>query len=198
MLVNAKLEIPEEMIPALLDGTNRISEAVIRNNQSARFVDFVDLSISEDSFDNSSDPDRSLATMIVLGSVTTFLFGGLAYLYTKRKKKKTTIPIPACIIRFRDDLRIYLNDAQMGDIKVDSINNLLSDLGEIEATQHEDVSIDISTEEIRSLLNQIFEFTKALANEYEHPFAESEGPTGNNLSSFREYLLVQRDIVNAV
>ena len=110
------------------------------------------------------------------------------------------VEIPGCVIRFQNLFRAYLKEAQKGDLSVNTINSLLETLDEVEATQNGTVTIDFSTEELTTLLMQIYEYTNKLAAATSVSAESLSAPTRNsegNLLSLKQYLHLQKQIIES-
>ena len=194
MLVPVKLDLPEEYLGNISDGSYSITEAVIRNNQTGRFVEFTDIIPDNDESVGGTGFVKSNAALLGIGA--TILVGGLIYLFVRQKNDKSKAQVPECVNRFKEDLKIYLTAAKAGEINEDSIDRLLSDLDEIEATKDTSITIDLSTKEMSALLEHICAYTMKMAEANGYTVKSMDINKDNNLICFKKYLKIQKEIIS--
>ena len=200
MQVPVKLDIPEEYVADYLNGTLEIAKAVVRNTKDGRIKKHIDLFQDTDVAENAKDALQNKNVLIGLGVAATIVIGGVITIAVKKSRAKSKVKLPECVMRFQEKFREYLKEAKDGYLNIDTINDLLSVLEEVEETQGSEVTIDFSTDELRTLLQQIFEYTNQLAEATGTNAENLIRPTDDsksNLLNLRDYLVLQKKIVES-
>ena len=200
MQVPVKLDIPEEYVADYLNGTLEIAKAVVRNTKDGRIKKHIDLFQDTDVAENAKDALQNKNVLIGLGVAATIVIGGVITIAVKKSRAKSKVQLPECVMRFQEKFREYLKEAKDGYLNIDTINDLLSVLEEVEETQGSEVTIDFSTDELRTLLQQIFEYTNQLAEATGTNAENLIMPTDDsksNLLNLRDYLVLQKKIVES-
>ena len=200
MLVPVQLDIPAEYVDGFLDGSLMITKAVVRAAKDGKIQKHIDLlpTVKNEAVQLLSNKKVRLAVGL---TAAVIVVGGLITIIVKKANEKSDVEIPGCVIRFQNLFRTYLKEAQKGDLSVNTINSLLETLDEVEATQNGTVTIDFSTEELTTLLMQIYEYTNKLAAatsiSSESIFAPTHNSNGN-LLSLKQCLRLQKRIIESV
>ena len=200
MQVPVKLDIPEEYVADYLNGTLEIAKAVVRNTKDGRIKKHIDLFQDTDVAENAKDALQNKNVLIGLGVAATIVIDGAITIAVKKSRAKSKVKLPECVMRFQEKFREYLKEAKDGYLNIDTINDLLSVLEEVEETQCSEVTIDFSTDELRTLLQQIFEYTNQLAEATGTNAENLIMPTDDsksNLLNLRDYLVLQKKIVES-
>lgn len=200
MLVPVQLDIPAEYVDGFLDGSLVITKAVVRAAKDGKIQKHIDLlpAVKNEAVQLLSNKKVRLAVGL---TTAVIVVGGLITIIVKKANEKSDVEIPESVIRFQDLFRTYLKEAKKGDLNVDTINSLLVTLDEVESTQNGTVTIDFSTEELTSLLMQIYEYTNKLAAATSVSTESISAPThnsGGNLLSLKQYLRLQKQIIESV
>lgn len=199
MLVPVQLDIPAEYVDGFLDGSLMITKAVVRAAKDGKIQKHIDLlpTVKNEAVQLLSNKKVRLVVGI---TTAVIVVGGLITGIVKKANEKSDVEIPECVIRFQNLFRAYLKEAQKGDLSVETINSLLETLDEVEATQNRTVTIDFSTEELTTLLMQIYEYTNKLAAATSVSAESLSAPTHNsedNLLSLKQYLHLQKQIIES-
>ena len=199
MEVPVKLEIPDELVGGFLSGSVEIAKAVVRDNSNGRIIKHIPLNNDMDLADQAREALKNKGVLAGAGvALTVLVVGGVAFFISSRKKKKAKEQAPECVMRFNEKFRVYLEEAKSGELNVETIDNLLAELDEIEANQGTDVKIDFSTGELKTMLTQIFKFTQELAEAKNTSASDLNSPSDDsesNIVYLRDYLLLQKKIV---
>ena len=200
MLVPVQLDIPAEYVDGFLDGSLVITKAVVRAAKDGKIQKHIDLlpAVKNDAVQLLSNKKVRLAVGL---TAAVIVVGGLITIIVKKTNEKSDVEIPESVIRFQDLFRAYLKEARKGNLNVDTINSLLETLDEVEATQNGTVTIDFSTDELTTLLMQIYEYTNKLAAATSVNAESLSAPThnsGGNLLSLKQYLRLQKQIIESV
>ena len=135
-----------------------------------------------------------LGIVVVGGGITIRVIGK-----NKKKKQLAALEIAKCIEDYNTSLCIYLDAIRNRNLDINIINSLISNLDKIKEN-HDigKISIDFSTEQLDTLLNLVFYYTKELA---EANFVELDKITDsvsasadNSIIGLRHYLEIQRQI----
>lgn len=71
---------------------------------------------------------------------------------------------PYEVVKFREDLKVYLNAVRKGALTMEIITDVMARLGDLKMhSDSEKISIVLSTDELDVLVNLMFEYTKKLA-----------------------------------
>ena len=202
MIVPVKLCIPKEYVKDIASGAIDISKAVLRDVDSGKIIKHVDLIV--DNKDTVKEVTKSVGmkkmgiTGLVVGGIVLAGFG--VYKVVEKFNKDKEVKMPKCITEFHEKLNKYLEEASKGILNVDSIDDVLKAIDEVESLKKPDVKIDFSTKEVRELLNSVYKFTIKLNKEYKNNKIKFKGPSKNskdNIVCLKDYLEYQRGLVNA-
>jgi len=194
------LDIPAEYVDGFLDGSLVITKAVVRAAKDGKIQKHIDLlpAVKDEAVQVLSNKKVRIAFGL---TAALLLVGGIITVVVKKHNEASDVDIPDNVIRFQKLFRTYLRDARNGDLNLDTINDLLDSLDEIETTQTGAITIDFSTEELTTLLNQIYEYTKDLATATSTSVSDISAPTqnsGGNILSLKQYLRLQKRIIESV
>lgn len=200
MQVPVQLDIPAEYVDGFLDGSLVITKAVVRAAKDGKIQKHIDLlpAVKDEAVQVLSNKKVRIAFGL---TAALLLVGGIITVVVKKHNEASDVDIPDNVIRFQKLFRTYLRDARNGDLNLDTINDLLDSLDEIETTQTGAITIDFSTEELTILLNQIYEYTKDLATATSTSVSDISAPTqnsGGNILSLKQYLRLQKRIIESV
>ena len=135
---------------------------------------------------------------LVVGSIALVGFG--VYKIVKNFNKDKEIKMPKSITEFHKKLNKYLEEANKGILNVDSIDDVLKAIDEIERLKDPNIKIDFSTKEVRDLLNSVYKFTTKLNKEDKHNKIKFKAPSKNskdNVVCLKDYLKYQKELVIA-
>ena len=183
MIVPVKLDIPKEYVKDVTSGAIDISKAVLRDVNSGKIVKHADLLV-----DNKDTAKEVIENV----GVKNLGIAGLVETFNKDKK----IKMPRCITEFHKKLNIYLEEANKGILNVNSIDDVLKAIDEIERLKDPNIKIDFSTKEVRELLNSVYKFTTKLNKEDKNNKIKFKAPSKNRKDKvvfLQEYLKSQRD-----
>lgn len=199
MIVPVNLDIPEEYVKDIANGTLSASKAVLRNRKNGKIVKHIDL------IGNSRETEKSLVndsgiknlgiTGLVIGGVV--LIGFRIYeVVNKFNKNKNT---PKCIKEFNQYFNEYLEEANRGEINAEKINKVLFSLDEVEKIDNPNIKIDFSTQEVRKILKSIYKFTKKInqkTQNYKIKFKKPSKNSSDNIIYLKDYLNYQKNVAN--
>lgn len=202
MIVPVKLDIPKEYVKDVTSGAIDISKAVLRDVNSGKIVKHADLLVdnkdtAKEVIENVGVKNLGIAGLVV-GSITLVGFGVYKIVETFNKDKK--IKMPRCITEFHKKLNIYLEEANKGILNVNSIDDVLKAIDEIERLKDPNIKIDFSTKEVRELLNSVYKFTTKLNKEDKNNKIKFKAPSKNskdNVVFLKDYLKYQRELAIA-
>lgn len=202
MIVSAKLDIPKEYVKDVTSGAIDISKAVLRDVDSGKIVKHAKLFV--DNGDTAEEVVESVGMKnlgiagLVVGSVALVGFG--VYKVVKNFNKDKEINMPKSITEFHNKLNKYLEEANKGILNVNSIDDVLKAIDEIERLKDQSIKIDFSTKEVRNLLNSIYKFTAKLNKNDKHNKIKFKAPSKNskdNVVCLKDYLKYQKELAIA-
>lgn len=137
--------------------------------------------------------------------VVTVVVGGIVFYAIKssKNKKSAKTKMPKCVVDFNNSLFAYLEAVREGNLDMDAITGLISDLDEIKKNQDSgNINIDFSTEQLNTLINLIFDYTRKLAEANSVKLSGLEEPVSasvdNIIVNLQHYLKVQKQIFEKV
>lgn len=203
MKIPVKLDIPSKYVKDIASGAIDISKAVLRNNDNGRIVKYADLcydnkETAKDIVENIGIKNLGIVGLVV-GGVALIGFGIYKVVNVFNKDKK--IELPKCIKEFHKKLNKYLEEANKGILNVDSIDNLLKAIDEIEKLNDSNIKIDFSTQEVKELLNSIYKFTTKLNKQDKNNKIKFKAPSNSskdNIIYLKDYLEYQKNLAVAM
>lgn len=205
-IIQVPMEVSEATYAGLLVGVYERTGGVVRNH--GKIIEHLkDTRISEQDYKSGG---LSIAKafkkhkyiVIGLGVVTV---GGIMFyaIKTSKNKKNTKPKMPKCVVDFNNSLFTYLEAVRNGNLDMDNITGLISDLDEIKKSHDSGkINIDFSIEQLNTLINLIFDYTRKLAEANSVELNELEEPVfvsaDNTISNLHCYLEVQKQIFENV
>lgn len=125
--------------------------------------------------------------------------GGALTAYAVKKKKENEYKknSPECVIDFEKSLKAYLKAVRKGKLDEKTIDRLMADLEAIkEADVEENISLELSTSELKQLVNMIYDYTKKLAKVNDIKLERFKQCSSNSIDNLHAYLEVQKRIFN--
>lgn len=202
MIVPVKLDIPKEYVKDIASGAIEISKAVLRDVDSGKIVKHANLFI--DNNNTAKEVVKSVGmknlgmARLVVGSIALVGFG--VYKIIKVFNKDKEVKMPKSITEFHKKLNKYLEEANKGILNVDSIDDVLKAIDEIERIKDPNIKIDFSTKEVRDLLNSVYKFTTKLNKEDKNNKIKFKVPSKNskdNVVCLKDYLKYQKELAIA-
>lgn len=197
MIVPVKLRIPKEYEKDIASGAIDISKAVLRDVNSGKIIKHTDLFVENKDALKTVDVKRLGKTGAIIGGIALVGFG--VYKLIEKFNKDKEPQMPKCITKFHEKLNIYLDDASKGELNIESIENLLKAMEEVEKIKDPNVKIDFSTQEVRELLNSIYKFTTKLNKKDKNNKIKFKEPSKNskdNIVCLKNYLTYQKELIS--
>lgn len=202
MIVPVKLDIPKEYVKDIASGAIDISKAVLRDVDSGKIVKHADLFMDNKKTTKEVVKGVGVKNLgmagLAIGSIALVGFG--VYKIIKIFNKDEEIKMPKCITEFYKKLNKYLEEANKGILNVDSIEDVLKAIDEIERIKDPNIKIDFSTKEVRDLLNSVYKFTTKLNKEDKNNKIKFKVPSKNskgNVVCLKDYLKYQKELAIA-
>lgn len=199
-VVQEAFDIPADIMTKLLNGEYRRVGGVVRyaigpkKGQIVKHLDPVNLKTAGQA-KNLGMKVLQLAKNnkrgFVIGSaiVGIVIVGG--YIYYKVKIREQLV-----LKQFRKALQTYIAEVRKGDLELGTINTMMSSLDELK--KHEDYEkfkIVLSTEDLDTLVNRIYDYTIHLAGDNKVQLAEEEQSwLDDPILNLQNYLKVQKQI----
>lgn len=199
-IVQEAFDIPADIMTKLLTGEYRRIGGVVRyaigpkKGQIVKHLDPVDLKAVEQAQGFEAKAlqfAKNNKKGLFIGAAITGVAATGGYIYYKLKTRE-----PAVITDFQSKLRIYIDEIRNGNLKLDTIIDLMAALDVLK--QHKDYekySIALSTDDLDVLVNRIYDYTIKLAENNDVELAEKErSHSDNSILNLQNYLKVQKRI----
>lgn len=199
-VVQEAFDIPADIMTKLLTGEYRRIGGVVRyaigpkKGQIVKHLDPIDLKVAEQAQGFGAKAlqfAKNNKKGLFVGAAITVVAAAGGYIYYKLKTRE-----PAVITDFRFKLRIYIDEIRNGNLKLDTINDLMAALDVLK--QHKDYekySIALSTDDLDVLVNRIYNYTIKLAEDNDVELTEKEhSHSDNSILSLQNYLKAQKRI----
>ncbi len=199
-IVQEAFDIPADIMTKLLTGEYRRIGGVVRyaigphKGQIVKHLDPVDLKVAE-----QAQGIGAKALQLAKNNKKGLIIGGViagaaavgGYIYYKVKTHE-----PAVVAQFRTALRAYIAEIRKGNLDLDTINKLMMALDELKKHKdYEKFKIVLSTEDLDTLVNRIYDYTIRLAENNKVELTEEErSQTDNSILNLQNYLKTQKRI----
>lgn len=199
-IVQEAFDIPADIMTKLLTGEYRRIGGVVRyaigpnKGQIVKHLDPVDLKVAEQAQGIGAKAlqfaKNNKKGLIIGGAIAGAAAAG-GFIYYKVKTHE-----PAVVVKFRTALRAYIAEIRKGNLELETINTLMSALDELkEHKDYEKFKITLSTEDLDTLVNRIYEYTVRLAENNKMQLTEAErSQTDNSILNLQNYLKTQKRI----
>lgn len=116
-----------------------------------------------------------------------------AYAVKKKKENEYKKNSPECVLKFEKSLKAYLKAVRKGTLDEKTIDKLMADLEAIkEADAEEKISLELSTVELKQLVNMIYDYTRKLAKVNDVKLERFKQHSPNSIDNLHAYLEVQK------
>ena len=143
-------------------------------------------------------PVAAVVTGVVVGTATA---GGIAYIKFKAKKKQTEgeIELPECVKDFNNAFSAYLDEVRAGTLKESTLDTLIEELNQMkERIGSSESEIVVSAEQLDTLMNIVFDYTRQLAKANSYKIVKLRKPepdsTEEAIDGLQECLAIQKQI----
>lgn len=199
-IVQEAFDIPADIMTKILTGEYRRTGGIVRyavgpkKGQIVKHLDPVDLKAAEQAKDIGVQVMKFAKNNkkgLIIGSVIAGAAAAGGFIYYKVKTHE-----PAVVTKFRTALRTYIAEIRKGNLELYTIDLLMAALEDLK--QHKDYEkfkITFSTEDLDTLVNQIYEYTLKLAANNKVELTEEE-LIGSNISllNLQKCLITQKRI----
>ena len=199
-IVQEAFDIPADIMTKLLTGEYRRIGGVVRyaigpkKGQIVKHLDPVDLKVAEQAKGIGAKAlqlaKNNKKGLIIGGAIAgAAAIGGFIYYKVKTHE-------PAVVTEFWAALRTYIAEIRKGNLELDTINALMSALDELKKHKdYEKFKITLSTEDLDTLVNRIYDYTIRLAENNKVELTEEElSKTDNSILNLQNYLKTQKRI----
>ena len=199
-VVQEAFDIPADIMTKILTGEYRRIGGIVRyavgpkKGQIVKHLDPVDLKVAEQSKGIGTQmlqfAKHNKKGLVVGGALAGAAAAG-GYMYYKVKTHE-----PAVVTKFRVALRAYIAEIRKGNLEIDTIDALMSTLDDLKKHKdYEKYKITLSTEDIDTLVNRIYEYTLMLAANNKVELTEEElSRSDNSILNLQNYLRTQKRI----
>jgi len=133
-----------------------------------------------------------------IGTAAVVGAGVTAYTVAKKQEKDYKRNSPPCIIAFEKTLKNYLKAVRKGELKEKHIDELILRIDNIkELGDEEQISLNLSSKELKQLVSMIYDYTRKLAKVNDVKIAKFKQNSTDPMDDLRNYLTVQKEIFNA-
>lgn len=199
-IVQEAFDIPDNIITGLATGELRRIGGVVRyavgphKGQIVKHLKPVDIKEVEQAQSigaNILQFAKNNKKGLIIGGVITGTASAGGFIYRKLRTRE-----PAVLTDFRSALRIYINEIRTGNLKLETINELMSALNAIkDHRDYEKFKIELSTEDINVLVNIIYEYTIWFAEKNKIELTKQElNKSDNAILNLQNYLETQKRI----
>jgi len=191
--------VPPEIEAGLIKGIYKQFGGVIRNKKTGAIVKHLDeVPIKKDNALIGAVKNHPVAT-VTIGAVIAGGTAATAYAVKKKKEKEERKNTPLCVIKFEKSLKKYLKAVRKGELDENMIDRLMADLDAMkdsdEVTQ---ISLDLSTKDLKQLVNMIYDYTKKLAKANDVKLDKFKKTSPDYVDYLHSYLEVQKQIFHEV
>ena len=199
-IVQEAFDIPADIMTKILTGEYRRIGGIVRyavgpkKGQIVKHLDPVDLKAAEQAKGIGAKvlqfAKNNKKGLMIGGAIAGAAAAG-GYIYYKVKTHE-----PAVVTKFRAALRTYIAEIRKGNLELDTIDALMSALDDLKKHKdYEKFKITLSTEDLDTLVNRIYEYTLRLAANNKVELTEEErSRSDNSIMNLQKYLRTQKRI----
>ena len=143
-------------------------------------------------------PVAALVTGVMVGTATV---GGIAYVKFNAKKKQTEgkIELPECVKDFNNAFSAYLDEVRVGTLEESTLDTLIEELNQLqERIDSSESEIVVSAEQLDTLMNIVFDYTRQLAKANSYKIVKLRKPETDSteaaIDGLQECLAIQKQI----
>ena len=221
-IVQVAYEVPDDVYVGLKTGalkrfgsvvrdrtgiTMHLKEVTIPNTENSTVVEAASASAtaSKSVFSVVKDavqkhPVAAVVTAVVVAATA----GGIAYGKFKAKKKQNEkkIELPECVKAFNNAFSTYLEEARAGNLNESTLDILIEELNQMkERIDSSESEIVFSSEQLGTLMNIVFDYTRQLAKANSYKVVKLKKPetdsTEEAIDGLQECLAIQKQIFAA-
>jgi hypothetical protein len=208
-VIQPNLLIPPMVQLGLDNGTLRITGGIAREVANGRiFKHLKEIPLPEK---DAAGAMSSAARMrlnpkiaIPIGLVVTAVAGGATYFAKKRKHAEVApavIEVPECVISFEESLRAYAYAGRAGNLDVEIVTQLITDLDAVKAYRDGGNEVHFSLDQLEPLFALVIGHTPTLAEAYSVEVDdlqdEEPSPESDTVMYLRRHLEAQRHILES-
>lgn len=199
-VVQEAFDIPADIMTKLLTGEYRRIGGVVRvamgpnKGQIVKHLEPVELKQAEQAQSIGAEImkfAKKNKKILIIGAVAAGVatVGGVVYHKVKNRE-------PEVVMQFRSALRKYIDEIRRGDLKLQTIDNMMTALDQLKAHKdYEKFKVELSTEDLDVLVSRIYDYTIRLAENNQIELSEQErSRTDNSILNLQNYLRTQKRI----
>lgn len=199
-IVQEAFDIPADIMTKILTGEYRRIGGIVRyavgpkKGQIVKHLDPVDLKAAEQAKGIGAKvlqfAKHNKKGLLVRSAIAGAAAAG-GFIYYKVKTHE-----PAVVTKFRAALRTYIAEIRKGNLELETIDALMSALDDLKKHKdYEKFKITLSTEDLDTLVNRIYEYTLRLAANNKVELTEEErSQSDNSILNLQNYLRTQKRI----
>lgn len=199
-IVQEAFDIPEDIMIKILTGEYRRIGGIVRyavgprKGQIVKHLDPVDLKAAKQAKGIGAQVlqfAKNNKKGLMIGGVIAGAAAAGGYIFYKVKTHE-----PAVVTNFRVALRAYIAEIRRGNLELETIEALMAALDDLKKNKdYEKYKITLSTEDLDTLVNRIYDYTLRLAANNKIELTEAErSRSDNSILNLQNYLKAQKRI----
>lgn len=199
-IVQEAFDIPDDIMTKLLTGEYRRTGGIVRyaigpkKGQIVKHLDPVDLKVAQQAQGIGAKAlqfAKNNKNGLIIGGVIAGVAVVSGFIYYKVKTYE-----PEVVVQFRVALRAYIAEIRRGNLELNTIIALMTALDELKKHKdYEKFKIALSTEDLDTLVNRIYDYTIRLAEDNKVELNEEElSQTDNSILNLQNHLKTQKRI----
>ena len=195
-------DIPTDLAVGIMKGVYKRFGGVVRDAKTGAIVKHLkEIELPEKKSDGAVAQAIKQHPVVAVGVGAAAIVGtaGTAYIVNKKKEKLAKANAPECVWKFEKSLKKYLKAVRKGNLDEKTIDVLMKNLESIrESEDGAQISLDLSTKELKQLVNMIYDYTKKLAKANDVKFDRFKKSSPNSIDDLQCYLEKQKEIFRVV
>lgn len=195
-------EIPNDIALGIAKGLYKRFGGVIRNAENGEIVKHLrEVPVPEkragskalQAAKNHPVAAIGIGLAVVAGTAMTACF------LNKKEERMFKKNSPKCVVAFDRALKKYLRTVRKGTLEEKDIDDLLMSIEEIKTLgDDEHITLDLSSGELKQLVNMIYDYTRKLAKVNSVKLGRFKSRCHDPIADLENYLKVQKRIFNEI
>lgn len=195
-------EIPNDIALGIAKGLYKRFGGVIRNAENGAIVKHLkEVPVPEKRAGSKALQVAKNHPVAAIGIGLAVVAGtaGTAYFLNKKEERKFKKNSPRCVVTFDKALKKYLRAVRKGILEEKDIDDLLKSIEKIKTLGDEEhITLDLSSDELKQLVNMIYDYTRKLAKVNSIKLERFKSRCHDPIVDLENYLKVQKRIFNEV
>ena len=195
-------DIPNDIALGIAKGMYKRFGGVVRNADTGAIVKHLkEVPVPEKKAGNAvlqAVKNHPVAT-IGIGLAVAAGTAGTAYYVSKKEERELKKNSPKCVVEFDKTLKKYLKAVRKGTLQEKDIDDLLKSIDEVRTLGDEEhIRLDLSSGELKQLVNMIYDYTKRLAKANDVKLDRFKSRSHDPIVDLEGYLKIQKEIFKEV